>query len=63
MTKAKTEKNKTYYLNGMKELLINDETPENYKNRLLEYKRAFDSRKAIIDNLYNEIKIMKKLKL
>ena len=63
MNKAKTEKNKTYYLNGMKELLINDETPDNYKNRLLEYKQAFDSRKSIIDNLYNEIKIMKKLKV
>lgn len=63
MNKAKTEKNKTYYLNGMKELLINDETPKNYKNRLFEYKQAFDSRKAIIDNLYNEIKIMKKLKV
>ncbi len=63
MNKAKTEKNKAYYLEGMKQLLINDETPENYKERYLEYQEAFETRKAIINNLYNEIKILKKLKV
>lgn len=63
MNKAKTAKNRAYYLEGMKQLLVNDETPENYKERYLEYQEAFDTRKAIIDNLYNEIKVLKKLKV
>ena len=63
MQKAKKEKDKNYYLEGMKLLLKNNETPENYKSVYEEYKKAYETRKAIIDNLYHEIKIIKKLKV
>lgn len=63
MEKAKKEKDKNYYLEGMKMLLKNNETLENYPSIYGEYKHAYESRKSIIDNLYNEIKIIKKLKV
>ena len=63
MTKAKKEKDKNYYLEGMKMLMKNDENPENYLDYYEEYKKAYETRKAIIDNLYNEIKIIKKLRV
>lgn len=63
MDKAKKEKDKSYYLEGMKQLLKNDETIDNYTNLYEEYKEAYNKRKAIIENLYNEIKIIKKLKI
>ncbi len=63
MEKAKKEKDKNYYLEGMKILLKNNETVENYMDIYKEYKRAYETRKAMIDNLYNEIKIIKKLKV
>ena len=39
------------------------ETLENLSLIFEEYKKAYETRKAIIDNLYNEIKIIKKLKV
>ena len=63
MNKATKEKNKNYYLEGMKMLLKNNETIENYSSIYEEYKEAYNTRKSIIDNLYNEIKIIKKLKV
>ena len=63
MEKAKKEKDKNYYLEGMKILLKGRETLENYQHFYDEYKEAYKKRKAIIDNLYNEIKIIKKLKV
>lgn len=63
MDKAKKEKDKTYYLEGMKQLLKTEETIDNYTNLYEEYKEAYNKRKAIIENLYNEIKIIKKLKV
>ena len=63
MDKAKKEKDKNYYLEGMKILLKNDETPENFESAYEEYQKAYETRKAIIDNLYNEIKIIKKLRV
>ena len=63
MKKAKREKTKNYYLEGIKLLLVNDETLGNYKSRYEEYKNAYITRKAHIDNLYHEIKIIKKLKV
>lgn len=61
--KAKKEKDKNYYLEGMKLLLKNNESLENFITISEEYKKAYETRKAIIDNLYNEIKIIKKLKV
>lgn len=63
MDNAKKEKDKNYYFEGIKLLLKNEETLENAPSIYEEYKRAYESRKAIIDNLYNEIKIIKKLKI
>lgn len=63
MEKAKKEKDKNYYYEGAKMLLKNKETLENYTSIYEEYKTAYQTRKAIIDNLYHEIKIIKKLKV
>lgn len=63
MEKAKKEKDKNYYYEGIKMLLKNNETLENYKVSYQEYKNAYETRKAKIDNLYKEIKIIKKLKV
>ena len=63
MDKAKKEKDKSYYLEGMKQLLKNDETIDNYTTLYKEYKEAYNKRKSIIENLYNEIKNIKKLKI
>ena len=63
MGNSKKEKDKNYYLEGIKLLLKSNETSENYISIYNEYKKAYETRKAIIDNLYNEIKIIKKLKV
>lgn len=63
MDKAKKEKDKKYYLEGIKTLLKNDETLENYTSIHTQYKEAYKTRKNIIENLYNEIKNIKKLKI
>lgn len=63
MEKAKKEKDSNYYLEGIKLLFKNNETLENYITIYEEYKKAYETRKAIIENLYNEIKIIKKLKV
>ena len=39
------------------------ETPENFHSFYDQYKNAYETRKKIIDNLYHEIKIIKKLRV
>lgn len=63
MENAKKEKDKAYYLEGMKMLLKQGETIENYKQVLDELQSAYELRKSEIDNLWKEIKIIKKLKV
>lgn len=63
METAKTQKDKDYYLEGMKMLLKNKETLENFLSVYDDYKAAYTTRKAIVDNLYQEIKVIKKLKI
>lgn len=63
MENAKKEKDKNYYYEGIKMLLKNNETIDNYLSIYEEYKKAYEARKAMIDNLYKEIKIIKKLKV
>ena len=63
MDKAKKEKDKNYYLEGIKYLLKPDEKPENLDSTYQEYEKAYETRKAIIENLYQEIKIIKKLRV
>lgn len=63
MNKAKSKNNKDYYFEGMKVLLRKGETPENYRSFIEQYEEAYKNKKAAIDTLYNEIKIIKKLKV
>lgn len=63
MNKAKSQHNKEYYAEGMKILLRPGETPENYHSFIDQYTDAYVNKKNAIANLYNEIKIIKKLKV
>lgn len=63
MISAKKEKKRTYYLNGIKELLKNGETLDNYKQILSEYNSAINNKKYDISKLYDEIGIIKKLRV
>jgi len=63
MQNSNKEKTKSYYLEGIKLLLQTGETIENYKTILSEYKHALDVRNNVIKMLYEEIKIIKKLKV
>lgn len=63
MNKAKTDKKKQYFLEGMKMLFRAGETVENYHHFIEEYENAYKIRKDNINTLYKEIKIIKKLKV
>lgn len=63
MNSAKKEKERNYYLEGIKVLLKSDETLENYDSVYKEYEDAYIMRKSMIDKLYDEIKIIKKLRV
>ena len=63
MEKAKKEKDKNYYLEGMKVLLSPQETLENYEEIYQQYISAYEHRQKTIDNLYDEMKKVKKLKV
>ena len=63
MIKSKTEDKKNYYLEYMKIYLQDNETVGNFFTIYDNYKNAYQLRKAKIDNLYNEVKIIKKLKV
>lgn len=63
MENSNKEKTKNYYLEGIKILFQPNETLENYRQVLKEYKCALEIRKQRIKDLYNEIKIIKKLKV
>ena len=60
---SKTEKKKKYYEEGMKLLFSEGENFDNYPDVLSEYKEALENRNGIIDSLFDEIKIIKKLKV
>lgn len=63
MQKAKSENKKDYICANIKYLFENGENFENYKNILEEYKSAYIKRKEKINELFNEIKQIKKLKV
>lgn len=63
MNNAKTEKKRNYYLNGMKVLFSKGENEQNYMNVLSDYTSAINNKKFMISKLYDEIKIIKKLKI
>lgn len=61
--KAKKDKDKEYYKEGMRLLFETGEDFDNYKQVLDEYRIAVITRQDIKDKLYKEIKIIKKLKI
>ena len=63
MYKSNKEKTQRYYLEGINILLQSGETLENNRQILEEYKHALEVREQRIKDLYNEIKIIKKLKI
>ena len=63
MQSTKKPAKKDYYLTGMKLLLEQGETLDNFRSIQQEYKDALVVRKKRIDDLYKEIKIIKKLKI
>lgn len=63
MNSSKKQKDKEYYAAGIKLLFKNNESLETYRELWKEYEDAYTLRKNIIDGLYNEIKIIKKLKV
>ena len=63
MTKTNNSKKQNYYKNGIQMLLQAGETFQNYNKILQEYETALTIRETRINDLYNEIKIIKKLKV
>ena len=63
MNEATKEKTKVYYKEGIRLLLQSGESIENFEQVLEEYKSALILRNKPIDDLYNEIRIIKKLKV
>lgn len=63
MKQANKEKDKIYYENGIKLLLSNGETIQNYLDVLQEYEQAKQIRTNILEKLNSEIKKIKKLKV
>ena len=60
---SKDEKKQNYYLNGMKCLLVGQETIENYAEVVASYRNIVEEKTALIEKLFKEIKIFKKLKI
>lgn len=63
MEHAKKEKDKEYFLAGIQLMLSPGETIENYRQIQAEYTDALHAKQDAVDKLYNEIKIIKKLKV
>ena len=63
MQNSKKEKDKEYFLEGIKLMLSQGETIENYTDILKEYNDALQVKQENVDKLYKEIKIIKKLKI
>jgi len=57
------DSDKRYYAENIKSLFSTGENIENYNNILEDYKNAYNIRNQKINNLYNEINIIKKLKI
>ena len=60
---SKSEHKQNYYLEGMKCLLISQETVDNYSEVLSSYKNIYKTKTEHIAQLSKEIKIIKKLKV
>ena len=58
-----TDQDKMFYAENIKKLFSTGETIENFINILEDYKKAYNVRTEKINNLYNEINIIKRLKV
>ena len=63
MLNSKTESKKNYYLEYMKLYFRENENIDNFRTLYKDYEYAYQNRKEKIDTLYNEAKIIKKLKV
>lgn len=63
MKNSKKDKDKEYFLEGLKMMLSSNENVDNFLNVLDEYKEALASKELTVNKLNNEIKIIKKLKI
>ena len=63
MDKAKKQSQKDYYAEGMKMLFQSGESVDNLEQIYSEFKEAIDTREERIKKLYNEIKIIKRLRV
>lgn len=63
MQMASSEQDKRYYYSGMEELFDQNENIQNYATILSEYRAAYNIRRDKIDSLYNEVNIIKHLKV
>lgn len=63
MIEAKKEKEKEFYENGIKLLLQDSETMDNFPTVLEEYRIALSIREEKLEKLHSEIKKIKKLKI
>lgn len=61
--KARTEKKKQYFENGMNILFADKENISNYLNVLNDYRNAITKKYDLIDKLNEELKVLKKLKV
>lgn len=60
---TKNEKKQQYYLEGMKIYLVDKETVENYQDVLNSYRNIVNGKTELIDKLFNQIKVIKKVKV
>lgn len=63
MENSKKDKDKEYFLEGINLMLSNGETTENFREILKEYNEALSNKENNVRKLYDEIKIIKKLKV
>ena len=63
MEQAKKEKDKDYFFEGFKLMLSPGENIDNFKNVLSEYYTTLKNKESDTEKLYEEIKIIKKLKV
>ena len=63
MKKSKKEKDKQYYLEGIRLLLEVDETVDNFQTIINDYMNDYATKEDTVNKLFNEIKIIKKLKV
>ena len=63
MEEAKNDKKREYYKEGMEYLFSPGETIDNYEGVLNDYRQAYRNRTQMVGKLYNEIDIIKHLKI